>query len=202
MSFGLVHHWFLLKYLIWKTFLLPLGSSRGWDTYFWITVYKKKRQLALLTNNKPYRFIWELWASSSNSSERKFTIHCTEIQNKYTQKWNCATSSQFLPSCVCVRFICTYIRIFPRSVRLFWSIAFADRSCEYIKVREYRIWDRGRAVSLMGIFVSNFRYSAFEVQVSIHFTHNEIHIFFFFALQKNNCMNLIISSLFWILFVK
>ncbi len=45
-------------------------------------------------------------------------------------------------------------------------IAFADRSWEYInrsQIHECRNWEQGRAVSFLGIFVSNFRHSAFAV---------------------------------------
>ncbi len=60
-----------------------------------------------------------------------------------------------------------YIHMFPRSVRLFCSIAFADWSWQYInfsQIHECRSWERGRAVSFLGLFVANFRYSAFAVQ--------------------------------------
>ncbi len=62
--------------------------------------------------------------------------------------------SQFLPSCICERFY-----IFPRSVRLFCCIAFADRSWEYIncsQTHECRNWEWGCTVSLLGIFFSIF----------------------------------------------
>ncbi len=42
----------------------------------------------------------------------------------------------------------------------------ADQSWEFInrsQIHEYRNWERGRAVSFLGIFVSNFRYNAFAV---------------------------------------
>ncbi len=59
------------------------------------------------------------------------------------------------------------IYIFPRLFRLFCCIAFAVRVWEYInrsRIYECGIWDRGKAVSFLGIFVSNFRYSAFAVR--------------------------------------
>jgi hypothetical protein len=47
--------------------------------------------------------------------------------------------------------------------------AFADRLWEYVnrpQIHECRNWERGRAVSFMGIFVSNFWYSALAVYIS------------------------------------
>jgi hypothetical protein len=171
MSFGLVHHWFLLKYLI-KTFWIPLHSSRGCDTYFWITVYKEKRELALLTNNKPYRFIWEMWASSSNSSERKYAIE-SEKKIRGRSQWTLhRKSKQIFPemnlrvSFLISAFIWAVYK-WPRSVHLFCCIAFADWSCEYIthsQIHEFRNWERGR--------------------VSIHFSNNEIQIFFVYLFCK------------------
>ena len=35
---------------------------------------------------------------------------------------------------------------------------------ETARIHEYRNWERGRTVSFLGIFVSNFRYSGFAVQ--------------------------------------
>jgi hypothetical protein len=58
-----------------------------------------------------------------------------------------------------------YIYIFPRSVRLFCYTAFADRSWEDInlsQIQECRNRDRGRAVSFLEIFISNFLYSALQ----------------------------------------
>ncbi len=63
---------------------------------------------------------------------------------------------QFLHSCICERFF-----IFPRSVRLFCCLAFADRSWEYIncsQTQECRNWEWGCAVSFLGIFISSFWY--------------------------------------------
>jgi hypothetical protein len=48
---------------------------------------------------------------------------------------------------------------------LYW---FADRSWEFInrsQIHGCRNWGRGRAVSFLGIFVSNFRYRAFAVHI-------------------------------------
>jgi len=47
--------------------------------------------------------------------------------------------------------------------------AFVDRSWDYIhrsQIHECRNWERGRAVSFLGIFVSNFQYSVFAVHVN------------------------------------
>ncbi len=72
--------------------------------------------------------------------------------------------SQFQHSCDSERFI--YICSHDRSA-YFCSIAFADWSWQYInfsQIHECRSWERGRAVSFLGLFVVNFRYSAFAVQ--------------------------------------
>ena len=55
-----------------------------------------------------------------------------------------------------------YCIVFSRSVRLFFCIAVADRSWEYInrsQIHECRNREQGRAVSFLEIFVSNFRCS-------------------------------------------
>jgi hypothetical protein len=68
----------------------------------------------------------------------------------------------------CIHVCVSDLYIFPRSVCLFCCIAFADRSWEYInrsQTVECRNWETGRPVSFLGIFVSNFRYSAFAVHI-------------------------------------
>ena len=83
-----------------------------------------------------------------------------KIQFMYSQKWNCAASfpiSTFL--------YLWAIYILPRSVHLF-SCKQNKRSWEYINrspKHECRNWERGRAVSFLGIFVLNFWYSVFAV---------------------------------------
>jgi hypothetical protein len=83
--------------------------------------------------------------------------------NKYSQKTKlCGLVPNF-----CIHISLWAIYIFPRSVRFFCCIAFADWSWEYInrsQIHKYINWERGRAVSFLEIFVSNFRCSAFAVQ--------------------------------------
>ncbi len=86
-----------------------------------------------------------------------------KIRSKYSQKLKCAAS--FLVSALMYLWA---IYIFRRSVCLFCCIAFADRSWEYInrsQTVECRNWERGRPVSFLGIFVSNFRNSAFALHI-------------------------------------
>jgi hypothetical protein len=81
-----------------------------------------------------------------------------KIGNNYSQKWNCAASfaiSAFM-------YLWT-IYIFPRSVRLFYCITFADRSWEYINRSQTHECSRNWEFHFLGLFVSNFRYSAFAV---------------------------------------
>jgi hypothetical protein len=85
----------------------------------------------------------------------------------------------------CIHVSVSGLYIYSHDLSLFCCIAFADRSCEYInhsQIREYRIWDRGRAVSFMGIFVSNFRYSVFAVNVPhtlVGMKHTSFYVKFF-----------------------
>ncbi len=70
--------------------------------------------------------------------------------------------SQFPHSCFCL----WAIYIFPRSVHLFSCSRLGDRPLKYInrsQKYECRNWNRGRAVSFLRIYISNFRYTVFEV---------------------------------------
>jgi hypothetical protein len=72
------------------------------------------------------------------------------FRSMYSQKWNCAASlfpkqnyNGLSPnSCICEGFL-----------HILYS---HDRSSQ---IRKWKNWEWGRAVSLMGIYVSNFRYS-------------------------------------------
>ncbi len=80
-----------------------------------------------------------------------------------------------------------YVHIFTRSVRLlvFCSIKFADLAWEYINcllIHECRNWKRDRAISDLGIFVSNFRYSAFALHGFNNFLLFEYSAEMFFSL--------------------
>jgi hypothetical protein len=69
--------------------------------------------------------------------------------------------SQFPHACIRERFIYSLDRSTYSA-----AAKQADRSWEYInrwQIHEWRNWERGRAVSFLGIFVSNFLYSVFAV---------------------------------------
>jgi hypothetical protein len=94
-----------------------------------------------------------------------------QFETKCSQKWNCAASFPISTS--------MYLwanNIFPQSVRLCCCIAFADRAWEYInrwEIHECGNWER--AVSFLGIFVSNLWYSAiFAVCVRIVSLHKSV----------------------------
>jgi hypothetical protein len=112
-----------------------------------------------------YQFPSSFFTSHHFSEDLKTVLSdhtVPKIRKKYSQKWICAAS--FLNSIF--MYLCS-INIFPRSVHLFFCIAFADWSWDYInhsQIHEPGNWERGRAISFLGIFVSNFRYSAFAVR--------------------------------------
>jgi hypothetical protein len=76
---------------------------------------------------------------------------------------------------------------FPRTVRLFFCIAFAE-SVNRSQIHECGNWERGRADSFLGIFVSNFRYGA----IAVHDFNDKFakitHLFAF----TNNCYKTVI----------
>ncbi len=77
--------------------------------------------------------------------------------------------SQFRHSCICERFIHSQDQS-----TYFAAAKLVDRSWEYInrsQIHELRNWERGRAVSFLGIFVSNSR------TVSLQCTSFSIPIF-------------------------
>jgi hypothetical protein len=74
------------------------------------------------------------------------------------QNYNYNAVSQFPHSCICERVIYSQDRS-----AYFAAAKSADRSWEYIndsQKHECRNFERGHAVSFLGVFVSNFRYSA------------------------------------------
>ncbi len=91
-----------------------------------------------------------------------------KIRFMYTQKWNCTASfpiSTFMYQWA--------IYIFPLSVHLFccsqigrpiMGILYINRS----QIHKCRNKERGRAVSFLGIFISNFRYSVIAVSREKH----------------------------------
>ncbi len=92
-----------------------------------------------------------------NTPQRTFDL-CIPI------KRTARPQSLFLYSYVCERFI-----YFQDRSTYFPAAEYADQSWEYINRTQMdgcRNWDCDRAVSFLGIYVSNFRYSIFDVQVS------------------------------------
>ncbi len=163
--FGIGPSLICVKIFVWKTFWLPVFSSGGCDTCFLNTVYKK-RQLALLSN-KPYRFNWELWASSSNSSEKVY-IKVYKIIHGRSQCTLHRKSKQIFPEMKLRDFFIhvsvsgLYIPTIGPPILLYcdwWT----DRG-EYInhsQIHEFRNWERGRTVSFLGIFVFEFSAQCF-----------------------------------------
>ncbi len=82
----------------------------------------------------------------------------------WSQKWNCAA---LFPISTFMYLWAIYI--FPRSVHLFSWWEYINLS----QIHEFRNWKRGPAVSFLGIFVSNSRYSVFAMRVShkVHLCH-------------------------------
>jgi hypothetical protein len=83
-----------------------------------------------------------------------------KIRNIYSQKWNCVYLCIF-PRWVCIYCIC-------RSIMEIYII----RS----QIHERRNWERSRTVSFLGIFVSNFWYSACRLRIYLKLLRN---VFFF-----------------------
>ncbi len=78
-----------------------------------------------------------------------------------SQKWNCAASFPIST----FRYLWA---IYTVNSSYFAAVKLADRSCGYInclQIHEYRSSERGRTVSFLGTFVSNFRYSVFAVYI-------------------------------------
>ncbi len=111
-------------------------------------------------------------AGSSCSDQRCNSVHCKDtilkIRDKYPRKGIAWPQSQFPQSCVCERFIDPH--------------GYGDRSWEYInrsQTHECGYWDRGRAISFLGIHEWDFRcsvgrcnhkiYAVFISRKRIHF---------------------------------
>jgi hypothetical protein len=90
--------------------------------------------------------------------------HCTENWKQIFPKMKlCGLVPTF---CIHISVSDLYIPKISPPTLLF---AFVDRSWDYIhrsQIHECRNWERGRAVSFLGIFVSNFQYSVFAVHVN------------------------------------
>ncbi len=114
--------------------------------------------------------VYTVYESHSESSHRlnikrkaywpaTLQMHCTENSKQIFPESKLRSAlSQFLHSCICKRFIYSHDRFRKRN-----TAKNADRSCEYInrfQIHECRNWERGRAVSFLGIFVTHFRCSA------------------------------------------
>ncbi len=85
----------------------------------------------------------------------------TNIRNQYSQKLNCAASFSIYTISTFMYLWAIYA--LPRSVLLFCSIAFADRSWEHInrsQIHKCGNCEGDHTVSFLGLFVSNFLYSA------------------------------------------
>jgi hypothetical protein len=88
-------------------------------------------------------------------------VRCTanEFQFMHPRKDTGRAKFRFPHSCITERFIYSHDRS-----TYFPATELADRSWEYCSPKhESRNEERGRAVSFLGIFVSNFRYSVFVV---------------------------------------
>ncbi len=131
---------------------------------FYFSVLSRSDLLLFYFKTLVTLYLHSCWKTSITFQCYNFqTIHhlsynLAKIRNKYSQKCNCAALSTFM--------YLWAICIFRRSVPLFCCIAFADRSWEYInrsQIHECRNWERGCAISFLGIFVSNIRCSSFAV---------------------------------------
>jgi hypothetical protein len=117
----------------------------------WKTIFQLPSLLLLLTplppppplNHKksfdPHRTL--LWKGQGRADHT-----AKKIRNKYYQKWNCAAS---FPNPTFMYLWAIYI--FPRSVCLFYCVKYRNRS----QIHECGNWERGRAVSFLGIHKSD-----------------------------------------------
>ncbi len=110
--------------------------------------------------NALIKYIW-VYSLTLRFLQTSYTLH-QKFDTSIPRNETARHRSQFVHSCICERFI-----YFHNQSAFFSCIAFTDRSWEYInckQIHECRNWEWGRAISFLGIFVSNFRGNAFAVQ--------------------------------------
>ncbi len=126
-----------------------------------------------------------LWGSDLGQKYPKYlmlvnrsltTIHCKDtvpkIWNKYSQKWNCVASLE-IPTFMYLR----AINIYPRSVHLFCCNRWTDHGNIHINLshlHECGNWERGHAVSFLGIHKSDLLCSVYAKTAKCENTRDNI----------------------------
>jgi hypothetical protein len=97
------------------------------------------------------------------------SIHCTEnFKTNIPRNETARPRPQFLHSCICERFIYSHDRSTNAIQQIGGPIVGIYKSFTDT-VHECRSWEHGHAVSFLGLFVSNFRYSLiYTKHFSIH----------------------------------